>query len=229
VPQPYVDTGAVVYGQLWFGERVQLWYGAYAVAGYKGNNDVDWVSMHTPYYLDNNRFPSGGGRVVLTLSGQAGSAFRDLTLGFSGMHGAYDPEAEKKYSAFGVDIALRIGPVTLRAEGAWLRMNLDVTAKGYAYDLVDPWFEKGGFYAELEHPVGSHLILLYRFDLFRRVGTPLPGALPQMSYDSRILRYTGAAQVLLGESVFVKGSYEYWWFTDFPATHAVHVSVGGMF
>ncbi|MBK7864448.1 MAG: hypothetical protein IPJ65_38760 [Archangiaceae bacterium] len=229
VPQPYVDTGAVVYGQLWFGEQVQLWYGAYAVAGYKGSNDVDWVSMRTPYYLDNNRFPSGGGRAVLTISGSPGSVFRDLTLGFSGMHGTYDPESQKKYSVFGADFSLRLGPVTFRTEAAWMRMNLDPFAKGYRYDLVDPWFEKGGFFAELEHPIGSHLIMLYRFDLLRRVGTPLPGALAEMSFDSRILRYTGAAQVLLGESVFLKASYEYWWFTDFEPTHAAHLGLGGMF
>lgn len=229
VPQPYVDTGGVVYGQVWFGEAVQLWYGAYAVAGFKGTNDVDWVSMHTPYYLDNNRYPSGGGRVVLTISGRSGQAFRDVTLGFSGMHGAYDPDATKKYSVFGADAAVRVGPVTLRAEAAWMRMNVDVSAAGYRYQLVDPYFEKGGLYAEVEHPLGSHLIMLYRFDLLRRVGAPLPGDLPQMHYDSRILRYTAAAQVLLGESVFLKTSYEYWYFTDFPAAHAIHLGLGGMF
>jgi len=227
VPQPYVDTGAVVYGQVWLGEHVQLWYGGYAVAGYKGTNDVDWVSMRTPYYLDNNRFPSGGGRGVITFSGNPGSVFRDLTLGFSGMHGFYDPEEKKKYSVFGVDLALRLGVVTFRAEAAVMRMNVDPDLRGYRYQLVDPWFEKGGFYAELEHPIGSHLILLYRFDLFRRVGAPLPGS--QLDYDSRILRYTGAAQVLLGESVFLKGSYEYWWFTGFPDSHAGHLGIGGMF
>ncbi len=227
VPMPYVDTGAVVYGQVWFGENVQLWYGAYAVGGYKGTNDVDWVSMRTPYYLDNNRWPTGGGRAVLTISGNPGSAFRDLTLGFSGMHGFYDPEEKKKYSAFGVDLSLRVGPVTLRAEGAYLRMNVDPDVRGYRYQLVDPWFEKGGFYAELEHPIGPYVIALYRFDLFRRVGAPLPGQL--LTYDSRILRYTGALQVLLGESVFLKGSYEYWWFTDFPASHSAHFGLGGMF
>jgi hypothetical protein len=229
VPQPYVDTGAVVYGQLWFGEQMQLWYGAYAVAGYKGTNDVDWVSMRTPYYLDNNRFPSVGGRTVLTISGTPGSVFRDLTLGVSGMYGAYDPDSKLKYEVFGADMAVRLGPVTLRAEAAWMRMNLDPNAHGYRYNLVDPFFEKGGMYAELEHPIGSHLIMLYRFDLLRRVGSPLPGAVAQMTYDSRILRYTGAAQLLLGESVFLKASYEYYWFTDFEATHSIHVGLGGMF
>lgn len=229
VPTPYVDTGAVVYGQLWFGSNVQLWYGGYVVAGYKGSNDVDWVSMRTPYYLDNNRYPSGGGRAVLTISGNSGSIFRDFTLGVSGMHGAYDPDSTRKYSAFGVDVALRLGPVTFRAEGAFERLNIDVNAKGYRYRLIDPFIEKGGFYGEIEHPVGSHLIVLYRFDMLRRAGAPLPGALAAMSNDSRIYRYTQALQVLLGESVFIKGSYEYYWFSDFQATHSAHLGLGGMF
>jgi hypothetical protein len=229
VPTPYVDTGAVVYGQIWFGENVQLWYGGYAVAGFKGKNDIDWVSMRTPYYLDNNRFPSIGGRTVLTISGAGGSLFRDLSLGISGMHGAYDPEANRKYTAIGVDLALRIGMLTIRSEAAFIALNIDTKAYGYKYELIDPFIEKGGFYTEVEHPIGSHLIVLYRFDMLRRAGVPLPGSLDAMSTDSRIYRYTQALQVLLGESVFLKASYEYWWFNDFQPTHSAHLGVGGMF
>jgi hypothetical protein len=63
----------------------------------------------------------------------------------------------------------------------------------------------------------------------RRVGDPLPGSVAELRYDSRIYRGTLALQVLIGESVFVKGSYEYYWFTDFPSTHSAHLGVGGMF
>lgn len=228
VPTPNVDTGAVVYGQLWFGENVQLWYGGYAVAGFKGSNDFDWISMRTPYYLDNNRFPSIGGRSVLTVSA-SNSVFRDFSLGVSGMFGVYDPAGKKKYSAFGLDLSLRIGPVTFRSEAAFMRFNIDPALPGYKYELIDPFVDKGGFYAELEHPIGSHLILLYRFDMLRRAGAPLPGSLDALSTDSMILRYTQALQVLLSDSIFVKASYEYYFFTDFAAAHSAHFGVGGMF
>ena len=33
VPQPYVDTGVVAYGQTWFGDSAQLWYGAFIPRG----------------------------------------------------------------------------------------------------------------------------------------------------------------------------------------------------
>jgi hypothetical protein len=229
VPTPYVDTGAVVYGQLWFGESVQLWYGAYVVGGFKGTNDFDWVSMRTPYYLDNNRFPSAGARTVLTISGASGSFFRDFSLGISGMHGAYDPGAQRKYTALGLDLSLRVGPMTFRSEAAFIRFNIDPDAPGYKYALISPFVDKGGLYVEAEHPIGSNLIMLYRFDMLRRAGVPLLGALEGLSPDSRIFRYTQALQVLLGESVFVKASYEYWWLNDFQPFHSAHLGLGGMF
>ncbi len=228
VPTPYVDTGLVLYGQLWFGDNVQLWYGAYAVGGFKGNNDIEWVSMRTPYYLDNNRWPSFGGRTVLTFSG-TGKVFRDFSLGFSGMHGKYDPEATRRYTALGADASLRVGPLTLRSEAAMIRLEIDRDAAGYKYQIIDPFIDKGGIYVEAEHPLGSHLILLYRFELFRRVGVPMPGSLEALSTDSRVYRYTQALQILLGDSVFLKASYEYWWLTDFPAFHAIHTGLGGTF
>jgi hypothetical protein len=229
VPTPYVDSGAVAYGQVWFGESIQLWYGGYVVAGFKGTNDMDWVSMRAAPYLDNNRFPSGGGRGVLTISGRENSVFRDFSVGFSGMQGAYDPEARRRYTALGVDLSLRLGIFTLRGEAAFIRFNIDPQAPGYRYEVIDPFVDKGGFYAELEHPLGSRLIALYRFDMLRRAGVPLPGSLTSMTPDSRAHRYTQAFQLLLGESLFMKGSYEYWWFNDFNPTHSFHIGLGGMF
>lgn len=227
VPTPYVDTGAVAYGQLWFGESVQLWYGAYAVGGFKGTNDFDWVQMRTPYYFDNNRWPAGGGRAVLTISG-SGSVFRDFSLGISGMHGAYDPESKRRYTALGADLSLRLGPVTIRSEAAFIRLNIDPDAP-YKTTPVDPFIDRGGFYAEVEHPLGQHLIFLYRFDMLRRAGVQLPGSYAALSTDSRIYRYTHAGQVALADSLFLKASYEYWWFNDFPAFHSAHLGLGGTF
>ncbi len=228
VPTPYVDTGVVVYGQLWLGESVQLWYGGYVVGGLKGQNDFDWVSMRTPYYLDNNRWPSAGGRGVLTFSG-SGKVFRDFSIGFSGMHGFYDPDATRRYTALGADVSLRLGPLTLRSEAALIRFEIDKEAPGYTYHVIDPFVDKGGFYVEAEHPLGSHLIVLYRFELFRRAGVPMPGSFEAMTPDSRVYRYTQALQIVLGDSVFLKASYEYWWLTDFPAFHAIHTGLGGTF
>jgi hypothetical protein len=229
IPQPYVDTGAVVYGQVWFGDHVQLWYGGYAVAGLKGDNDFEFQSMHMPYYTDNNRSPAGGGRMVVTLSGSGTTFFRDFSLGVSGMHGRYDPDNRLKYTAVGADSTLRLGPLTLRGEVALMRVDIDPTAPGYRYQIIDPYFEKGGFFVELEHPVGPNLLMVYRADGLRRVGIPLPQSMAQLSPDSRILRYTQGVQLLLADSFFAKLSYEYWWLSDFPRFHTVHLGIGGTY
>ena len=53
VPVPYVDTGVVVYGQTWIADAVQVWYGAYGVAGFKGSSDLEFMAMRSPYDGDN--------------------------------------------------------------------------------------------------------------------------------------------------------------------------------
>ncbi|MGQ0504496.1 MAG: hypothetical protein ACT4TC_04190 [Myxococcaceae bacterium] len=230
VPQPFVDTGFVLYGQVWMGENVQLWYGAYAVAGMKGENDFDYISMRTPYYVDNNLQPAGGGRLVLTFSSSTpGAVFKDFSLGLSGMHGRYDSQRQRKYTAFGADASLRVGPLTLRGEAAWIRFDIDPTVPGYRYQIIDPFVEKGGFFAEAEHPLSRWLVILYRFDMLRRAGVPLPDSNPLLSPDSRIYRYTQSVQFLLADSVYAKAAYEYWWLNDFPSFHSIHFGVGGSF
>ena len=72
-------------------------------------------------------------------------------------------------------------------------------------------------------------MLLYRFDLLRRAGVPLPDSSLDLSPDSRIYRYTQGVQLLLGNSVYAKAAYEYWRLTDFPSFHSMHAGIGGAF
>ncbi len=230
VPQPYVDTGVIVYGQFALSDTLALWYGAYGVAGFKGNNDFDYPSMRTPFYADNNKLPSWGGRLKLSYTASdADFKVRSITLGVSGMHGRYDPQHTRDYTALGVDATTRIGIATIRAEVAFLRVNLDPAVSGYGYALLDPWIEKGGAYFEIEHPLFERLILVYRADALRRVGVQLPGADPRLSPDSWILRYTQALQLELAYGVYLKGEYQYSWMNDFPSFHSFHAGLGGAF
>ena len=230
VPQPYVDTGVVVYGQVWPSDTVQLWYAGYLVGGMRGSNDFDFTAMRTSYYLDNNNEPAGGGRVVLTVSASdPESPFKDFSFGLSGMYGHYDPDRLRAYTALGVDAALRVGPVTLRGEAAFVRIEIDPNPALYRFQLIDTYFDKGGFFVELEHPIGSRLIALYRFDTLARKGIPMPNSETSLTEDSQILRGTGALQILLSSSMYLKGSYEYTWLSDFPVVHSLHFGVGGSF
>ncbi|ACG72205.1 conserved hypothetical protein [Anaeromyxobacter sp. K] len=229
VPMPYSDTGALAYGVAWLGERLQVWYGLYGVAGLKGSNDVDWMALRTSSYSDNNRELAGGARLALTYSADANAFIGDATLGGSFTGGRYDKDAKLKYLMWGVDASFRLGPFTARGEYAARRTDLDPDATGYRYGLVDDWFEKEGWYGELEHPLGRYLAAVYRFDELRRKGAPLPGASAELSIDSRIQRYTGGLVVTPAQGVFVKLSYEYWDTTDFEDFHSYHVGMGGAF
>lgn len=230
VPQPYVDTGVVVYGQVWPSDEVQLWYAGYVVGGMRGENDFDYAAMRTSFYVDNNNEPAGGGRAVMTISSsEPDSVFKDFSLGISGMYGHYDPLRRRAYTALGADASLRVGPVTLRSEAAFIRIELNPDPTLYRYELIDTYLDKGGFFVELEHPLGSRVAVLYRFDMLARKGIPLPSSDVSLSPDSRILRYTQAFQFLLSSSMYVKASYEYTYMNDFPSFHSFHAGVGGSF
>ena len=230
VPQPYVETGVVVYGQVWPSDTVQLWYAGYAVGGMRGDNDFDYIAMRTSLYLDNNNEPAGGGRLMLTVSSpQPDSVFKDFSLGASGMYGHYDPLRKRAYTALGLDASLRLGPVTVRGEAAFIRIEIDPDPTLYRFELIDTYVDKGGFFVELEHPIGPRVISLYRFDLLARKGMPLPGSDPRLSADSRIYRGTLALQFLLSSTMYVKASYEYTAMNDFPSFHSFHTGVGGSF
>jgi hypothetical protein len=201
---PYVDTGVMVYGQFFLGQSVQIWYGAYGVAGLKGSGDVDWISMRSVPYTDNNRTPAYGG-------------------------GRFDKTGALQYDAVAVDLAIPFWKATLRGEAAMRRTQLDPTAPGYGYEVVDDFFDKRGFYAELEHPLGRYLGMVYRWDTLERLGVPLPGSAPAMTPSSRIDRATAGVVLTPAASLFVKLSYEYWMPSGYPEWNSGHLGVGGAF
>ena len=229
LPMPYSDTGVLLYGVKWLGSRIQAWYGAYGVSGLRGSNDVDWMSLRTIPYNDNNAEPAYGGRLTLTYSSDAGAFFGDTSIGGSYTTGKYDREARLGYEAWGADATFRFSKLTLRGEYARRKTDLDPNASGYPFALVDPFFVKDGFYAELEHPLGNHLNVVYRYEELKRTGSPLPGAPAEMSADSRFVRYTGGIVVMPAQSVYVKLSWEYWDTTDYGKFQSYHAGIGGAF
>jgi len=228
LPLPYVDTGVLVYGVRWLGERIQLWYGVYGVSGLRGSNDIDWMAMRSIPYNDNNRVPSGGARFTLSYSPDPGSFLGDASVGGSYTGGRYDRDATREYQAWAADATLRFGKLVLRGEYASRRTDLDPAAT-YPYALVDRWFLKEGFYGEAEAPIGSYLSAVYRYEELRRSGTPLPGALAELSRDSTFVRHTGGVVVTPTSAIYLKLSWELWQTTDFGEFHAYHAGIGGTF
>lgn len=228
VMQPYTDTGVMVYGVFWLGESLQFWYGLYGVSGMRGSNDLDFTALRTLYYTDNNREPAGGGRIAVSHASEAGAFISDLSLGVSVTGGRYDRNAELTYLAYGYDASVKVGPFTLRGEYAARRTDLDQNAS-YRYVMVDSYFQKQGWYGEIEHPLGKRLSAVYRYDELRRTGLPLPGAPAELSTDSKITRYTGGLVITPAMAVYMKVGWEFWDATDFPDFHSAHVGFGGAF
>jgi hypothetical protein len=229
IPMPYVDTGVLVYGVKWLGSRIQAWYGGYGVSGLRGANDIDWMAMRSAPYNDNNSEPSYGGRVTLSYSSDAGDFIGDASVGGSYVAGKYDREAKLGYEAWAVDATFRLSKLILRGEYAHRKTDLDPTATGYPYGLLDPYFTKDGFYAEAEHPLGKYLAVVYRYEELRRTGSPLPGAPAELTANSRFTRYTGGVVLTPAQNVFVKASWEYWDTSDFGRFNTYHAGIGGAF
>jgi len=227
LPMPYVDTGVLVYGQRFLGP-VQAWYGIYGVGGLRGGNDIDWTSMRSLYYTDTNRDPAGGARVSFTYAAGTGGFIKNSSVGASFTAGSYDRDSKLKYLVWGADAVVGLGPVTLRAEYAWRRTDLSPTAN-YAFQVVDPWVRKDGWYVEAEGPFTERLSGVVRLDELRRTGVLLPGATAGMAQDSEILRTSAGLVYTPAQSIFVKLGYEYWSPSDFSSFHSVHLGFGGAY
>ena len=226
---PYVDTGALLYGQTFLGSWLQIWYGGYAVGGLKGAADLEWQASRSIPYTDNNSRPAYGGRLATTLVTEPGGFFGDVSLGASYTGGRFDKDARLQYDAMAVDATLPLWKLTFRGEWALRRTHLDPNAKGYPFAVVDPFVDKSGFYAELEHPLGRWVSMVYRYDQLVRKGVPLPGSAPAMTPDSRLERWTGGLVITPVSALYVKLSYEYWKPSAYAQFHSGHVGFGGAF
>lgn len=237
LPSPYVDNGIEINGTHWFGDSVQTDYAVYAVSGFRGSDQAEDFNFKESrsgeaYYTDNNSQPAAGARLALTLN--LGPDFT-ATLGGSGMAGHYDPNRKLGYMILGGDLYLRIRRAQIRAEYLLRYTEMALTEDPearfkYGPDAdgnFDDWFIKEGFYAEAVVPVGEHVELLGRFDGLRRRGNVLASS--RLSKDAQVLRYTAGLNVLIGYSLRVKLTGEYYTFNDLDDEIAANVGVAAVY
>lgn len=236
LPSPYVDSGLELNGTHWFGDAVQFDYAFHMVGGLraaKNDLDVDFISMRSTYYIDNNSEPAIGGRMAFTFNVSDDVL---LTLGGSGLGGHLDPERKHTYWIAGADLYLRVATFDLHAEYLVRRTEYDVGDNPDAVFRYGPgkngkydnFFLKDGFYIEGNLPVNSRLELVARFDGLRRMGNVTVNS-PIRSKNSAILRYTAGINVILEGSVRLKLSGEFYDFTDFKDEVVVNVGVAAAF
>jgi hypothetical protein len=205
VPAPYVDNGVEAFGTFALGAKAQLDWSLYVVKGLAGFNDLDFVTSRQ--YLDNNRLPAGGARLVL--------AGAEWALGASFSGGTYDPKDALKYLMAGVDFYARLGPVKFRAELLGRRTDLDPNAMGYPFQLIDTFFLKAGWYAELEWEAQSRLTFVLRTDGIHRFGEPIPGSVVNTP-SAGVQRQTLALMFRITGNFALKADYELWTFAGVP-------------
>jgi hypothetical protein len=238
LPSPFPDNGLEIDGTHWFGDRAELDYAVYAVAGFRADPtalDLDFVQQHSAslYYVDDNNTPAGGARVALT----AKLGFStDLTLGASGMYGTFDPQNRFSYAIFGADAWLRVGRTNLRAEWLARRQEFDASNQALFKYTLPPtggdFFVKHGAYVELEQPLGAGVDGIARVDGLVRLGNV--AAASPLSNDALLLRYTIGASIVLSRGVRLKLAPELWQFDYADAAGrkletSLHVAVAGAF
>ena len=230
LPEPYPDNGVELFGTF-RGDRAELSYSAYAVAGLKGDattGDLDFVRSRSEYVADNNRTPTAGGRLTLAFPNLPIAAWRWFALGVSGMWGHYDDDDDLTYVLGGVDLFTRFEKINLRGELMFRRTEIPDAPALFRNEIKDLYVERDGFYVELDGPLADRFEWLARFDGFRRNGA-LSVTSSLEDVDSRIYRYTGGFNILPMTGVKLKLSYEYWHFSDFPAAQIVHTGLVGTF
>jgi hypothetical protein len=240
LPSPFPDNGGEIDGTHWFGDKVELDYAAYAVAGFRttGPNalDINFPLSHTypyTYYVDNNARPAGGARVALTAKTSSSS---DVTLGSSAMGGTYDDDNKLTYLILGGDASFRIHRTNIRAEYLVRRTEFSIADPALLKYAVAPnqgnYFMKHGAYVELEQPVVRDLDAILRVDGMLRVGNVPVGS--YLTDHSSMVRETFGLAYGIERNLRLKGSVEYYEFSEADGSGnlrdlAFHLGLTGVF
>ncbi len=239
LPSPFPDNGLEINGTKSLASSVQLDYAAYAVTGFKAEQnplDIDFKLSRSPqaYYIDDNSRPTFGGRAAVTVKLGESS---DLTLGASGMYGTYDPNNDQSYLIVGGDATLRFDKLNVRAEYLGRRTELSTSDRTlFKYVVADSngdFSMKHGAYLEVEEGLTPQLDLIGRLDGMFRVGNV--EAASELSRRSSVFRYTIGTAYAIERGLRIKLSTELWEFSDRDALTgrklelSMHAALAGSF
>jgi len=228
LPQPYPDQGLEISGTF-RGERSELSYHIYAVAGLKGaENDLEFIQSRGVYWADNNRTPVVGTRLVWAFTELPGELWRWFALGLSALRGQYDREGELSYTILGMDLYARFAKFNLRGELLMRHTEIADHPQLYERELKDLYIQREGFSLQADTSINRYVEWLLRFDGFRRSGALAKGSSLKQS-DSHILRYTAGLNLSPERALKLKINYEYWQFSDFEAEQILHTGIVGSF
>jgi hypothetical protein len=203
IPMPYSDEGASVNVSLGSTDDINVTFQSYAVNGLQGFTDIDFLLSRD--YVDNNRFPTVGGRLTV--------GNKDFRIGGSVMGGRYNPEGVLPNNQ-GLNYLLYGADATYRWEDI-LRLQFE-----YAQRDNDKFFfptsvgenHIGGCYVEGEVLLRRcwHLSLVSRYDMmgWEFANDPSIG-LPPTKANERVLT-VGLNWTLPGGSLLMVGD-DHWY------------------
>jgi len=222
IPAPIIDNGGAILGNVWLGSSMQLGYEVGIVRGLKGDSpDLQFDISRD--YVDNNGTPAGSGRISLTDG--------PVTLGVSGMLGQYDNDNGLDYRIGGVDLTVAMGRWNLRAE-ALCRETEYLNAAGnpnfarrlaYAVQIDGPLADAWRFFVLHDYLQTQELFLS---------PTGGPSVVPGAGFTddkNSIQRFVGGLVFTVRPGLLLKGSVEYWNFTDFSDSVVLHFEVVATF
>ncbi|MFN8177695.1 MAG: porin [bacterium] len=211
LPMPYVDEGAVLFGDHWIHDTLQIWYALYGVNGFQSSVARDFTfknQLSDGGFSDNNDDLAWGGRLSLGKG--------PLTAGASYLRGVYDPAGQYDYDVWGVDASVFVRGVQLRGE--YLVRGADVVADDGSVGIL----RKKGFYLQAESPTVRKISLVARLDGLLREG---PSLGTDNDESSGIVRLTGGFSVTPSPEYSLRFQFEHWRFTDFDETNVLHFGV----
>lgn len=209
IPAPFVDTAVSILGRVEPARSIILDYEIYGARGLQGERfDFNFIASRD--FEDNNGEPAGGARLTATVE--------DVSIGGSVAFGHFDPDHELQYLILGIDTRFDLGPVTVRGEYLWRRTEyvnpLDATDQNN--------FIKQGYYVQFTYPVDDRLSIFLMHDglavedmFLSAAGVTAVAAAAVTDDANRILRFVSGVNFRPHASILLKGSAEYWEFSDF--------------
>lgn len=218
VPAPAVDNGVSLLGNVWLSDSAQLGYEVALVRGFTGGGpDIDWDASRD--FPDNNGEPAGAARLVLSIG--------SFSVGASGMAGQYDADSTLDYRMAEIDVNFALGPVNVRLEGA--ARNTEFVNPIGKIDVS----RRLGYIAQVDAPIGDAWRVFLLHDYLAVKGLFLspsagafPGPGPGLTDDrNRIRRLAGGAVFAIRPGLLLKGSAEFWDFSDFRDAMVFHLEL----
>lgn len=224
----YSDTGVVVSGSRWDGDR-QLYYAVYVVNGLTGGDELGEDST----FSDNNHNKQIGARFTWATGFEGGRA----AAGVSWMNGKFDGADILSHRMYGGDLLLALDGVfgeesalTFRGEYVFAPSEILYPDAGNPAVLINDAQREQGAYLIVEARLDRNWMVYVEGDWMQRKGPRVTGGTldpaAQDDITTRILRASAGVVYKFAIGIVWKLEYAWWDFDEgVPDTHRISTQV----